>query len=266
MGSLVFVGAGLSGAQSMSLEALEAVKTADHVFLESYTTYIDKSFTAELEALTGIKPLEIGRREVEEGRMLLDAARSGKAILIAGGESMSATTHISLRIDAARQGISTHVIFAPSIFNAAPSMLGLHLYKFGRTVSIPRFGENYRPASPLRLIESNLNAGAHSLVLLDVDAEQHYFMTPGEAFGEILEMCRHIQSDRIGIATLACTVSRAGRRDGVTAAGSIARLLSLDYGSPPHCIVIPARLHFQEAEALSVFSGASEEELRDMVE
>lgn len=266
MGTLVFVGAGLSGSGSFSIDALDAVRSADRVFLETYTTLIDPSLPLELEKLTGKRVVPVGRAEVENGFSLLEAATSGRAVLIVGGEPMSATTHVSLRLEAAKKGIATDIVFAASVFTAAPSMLGLHQYKFGRTVSIPRFAENYRPVSPYRVAESNMSAGMHTLLLLDVDAEYSYFMSPNEAIAELLEMGKELGSTSIHGETVMCVVSRAGRRDSRSEAGSIHRLSTMEFGPPPHCLVLPGRLHFQEAQALMIFSGAREEELRSIIE
>lgn len=266
MGTLVFVGAGLAGAHSMSLEALDEIRHADSVFIESYTTFIDDAFADELHELTGKKLSNLRRSEVEEGTILLNAAKNGRTVLIVGGDSMSATTHFALRIDAAKRGIETRIFFGPSIFTAAPSLLGLHHYKFGRTVTIPKFRPGYRPISPFDSIASNFRAGLHTLVLLDVDAEHGYFMSPQEAFMEITEAGAASSPPVLADETLACTVSRAGRIDAKTATGRIGRLKLLDFGPAPHCIVIPSRLHFQEAEALMVFSGARREDITPLME
>jgi len=33
----------------------------------------------------------------------------------------------------------------------------------------------------------------------------------------------------------------------------------VDFGDPPHAIIVPGRLHFMEAEALLLFAGADKE-------
>lgn len=266
MGTLVFVGAGLAGVQSMTLEALDEIRRADSVFLESYTTFIDDSFNVELQKMTGKKPADLDRSEVEGGSRPLEAAEAGKAVLIVGGDSMSATTHFALRIEAAKRGIETRILFGPSIFTAAPSMLGLHHYKFGRTVTIPRFQKGFRPMSPFDAMVSNFRAGMHTLALLDVDSEHGYYMSPREALSEITEAGNASSHAMLNDELVACAVSRAGRKDAATVTGRIARLKQVDFGKGPHCIVIPSRLHFQEAEALMVFSGARREDITALME
>ena len=266
MGTLVFVGAGLAGAKSITLEALEEIRNSDSIFLESYTTFIDESFGEELHSLTGKRPENLSRSEVEEGSALLKASESGRAVLIVGGDSMSATTHFALRIEAAKRGIGTRIFFGPSIFTAAPSLLGLHHYKFGRTVTIPRFLQGYRPMSPFDAIVSNHRAGMHTLALLDVDTEKGYYMSPPEAFTEITEAGSSAEQSLLNDELVACTVSRAGRVDAKTVTGRVGELKKLDFGKGPHCIVIPSRLHFQEAEALMVFSAARREDITPLME
>lgn len=266
MGTLLFVGAGLSGISSLSMAAIEAVSSADAVFIDSYTTLLDSSFASDLGKAAGRRCELIGREALERGDALLDAASTGTAVLVVGGDSMSATTHSSLRIEASARGIETRLLFGPSIFTAAPALLGLHQYKFGRTATLPRFQPGYRPVSPFRLIESNMKEGAHTLVLLDVDAEHGYFMSPTEAFSEIIEMGAELSSVLLGEGTFCCTVSRAGGEDCATRAGRISRLRGEDFGAPPHCIVVPGRLHFKEAEALAAFSGAEQLELEGLTD
>ena len=48
-------------------------------------------------------------------------------------------------------------------------------------------------------------------------------------------------------------------------AGRVGRLQSYDFGSPPHSIVIPGRLHFMEAEALQVLAGAERSDLENNI-
>lgn len=266
MGRLVFVGAGLGGPRSLTSEALSVLKDSDEVFLEEYTTMLPDGFAEQLSAIIGKQVHTVGRKEVEDGKVILESSSSGKCAIVVGGDVMSATTHVSLRIDAARRGIETRIVFGQSIFTAAPSLLGLQQYRFGRTVSMPLFTEKYRPSSPLAMIEVNLKANLHTLVLLDIDAGSRYYMTPRTCFEQLLELSGAAAHSLLGEDSLACTVSRAGTAGYECHAGRISRLRLLDTGPPPHCVVLPSRLHFEEAEALVLFSGAESDEITGLID
>ncbi|MBX8637205.1 MAG: diphthine synthase [Thermoplasmata archaeon] len=261
MGRLVFVGAGLGGPQSLTPQALDVLKDSACVYLETYTTLLPEDFPGQLSSMIGKRVRVVGRKEVEDGSIILESASAGKCALVVGGDAMSATTHVSLRIEAARRGIGTEMVFGQSIFTAAPSLLGLQQYRFGRTVSMPLFTERFRPSSPLEMVEANLNANLHTLLLLDIDAESNYFMAPRTCFEQLLQLSRKAGHTLLNGSTLACTVSRAGSAGSETHAGSISRLIDIDTGAPPHCVVVPSRLHFEEADALVLFSGARRDEV-----
>ena len=106
------------------------------------------------EALCGKKVHVVSRRELEEenGAVILEAAKRGKAVFLVPGDPFIATTHVTLRIDAEKQGIKTRIIHGASIISAIISLSGLHNYKFGKTVTVPfprkLFGDTlqrYRP-------------------------------------------------------------------------------------------------------------------------
>jgi diphthamide biosynthesis methyltransferase len=55
---------------------------------------------------------------------------------------------------------------------------------------------------------------------------------------------------------LAIVVARAGSDDAMIKADKVSKLSKLDFGPPPHALIVPGKLHFMEAEALRVFAGA----------
>jgi diphthine synthase len=48
----------------------------------------------------------------------------------------------------------------------------------------------------------------------------------------------------------------------VVRADRVERLREIDFGSPPHVLIVPGKLHFVEAEALEVFAGAPKDMMR----
>jgi diphthine synthase len=91
------------------------------------------------EQMIGKKVQLIKRQDLEEdnGKIILQAAKAGKAVFLVPGDPFIATTHVTLRIDAEKQGIKTSVVHGISIMSAIVSLSGLHNYKFGKTVTVP---------------------------------------------------------------------------------------------------------------------------------
>ncbi|MBX8631665.1 MAG: diphthine synthase [Thermoplasmata archaeon] len=265
MGRLVFVGAGLNGVRGMTLDALSEISRADTVFVERYTTYLPDDFEAELLKRTGKRALPLSRKAVEDGHAVLESSRKGSCVLIAGGDAMTATTHSSLRIAASRNGIDTVIVPGSSILTAAASYSGLQHYRFGRVVSVPRFTDSFMPDSVLDNIMFNLENNLHTLLLLDVDQEKGYYMQPAECFSQLLHLSSRRNPPPITGDTFACVVSRAGMEDCATAAGRISSLAERDFGRHPHSVIIPARLHFAEAESLVEFSGAVRDDINSLI-
>jgi diphthine synthase len=57
---------------------------------------------------------------------------------------------------------------------------------------------------------------------------------------------------------LAVVVARAGAPEPLVRADWIKNLIDEEFGGPLHCLIIPGKLHFLEAEALVVLAGAPE--------
>lgn len=54
----------------------------------------------------------------------------------------------------------------------AVGAVGLALYNYGQTVSIPFFTENWQPDSFLERIRENMDLGLHTLCLLDIKVKE----------------------------------------------------------------------------------------------
>ena len=255
MAELIFVGLGL-GAGGVSMGALEALKACDRVFAEIYTAPVHDRALDDISKAIGKKIVILDRKEVEEGRELMEAAKAGRCALIVPGDPMVATTHVDLRMRATKSGIRTRVFHAASVATAAAGLLGLQSYKFGRTTTLPFTKPGYAPTSPYDAIEENLKQGLHTLVLLDIDAENNKAMTGAEGLRFLMELEKKIGRGALKDTTIVCVVARAGHEDALVRAGELGKLAKEDFGPPPHCIVIPGKLHFMEAEALVGLAGA----------
>jgi diphthine synthase len=250
LGELIFIGLGLHDGEDISVKGLKAVRAVTEVFAEFYTARLTGTDLIELEKALGRKFKVLTRQEVEDGRIILEAAKNGTVALLCVGDPMSATTHVDLRLRANQSGIKTRIIHGASIMTSAASVLGLQHYKFGRTVTIVFPKENFSPESHYDQISLNLKAGLHTLVLLDIDAEKDALMTANQAM-DILEKIE--KKKKLGVIrddTIICVVGRVGSDDPTVKCGFFKDMKKLNFGPPHHSIVIPGNLHFMEAEAL----------------
>jgi diphthine synthase len=255
MGELIFIGLGLHDEKGITLRGLDEARSADVVFAELYTSGLAGASVEAVERLIGKKIRTLARAQVEDGRIVLEAAARGKVAFLVVGDPMAATTHVDLRLRAASAHIPTRIVHGVSILTAAAGSLGLQVYKFGRTTTVPFPAAGFGPTSPLEAILENRRAGLHSLVLLDL-REDGAFLTPQDAIALLLQMAVKIGTRDFGPGTLACILSRVGSPEVRAVSGPIGALSNRDLGPPLHCLVIPGRLHFLEKEALVAFAGA----------
>ncbi len=231
---LMLIGLGLDSWE-ITVKGLRALKTANEVFYEEYTNQIAADYIAELERETALKFKKLDRSALEEGAgALIELSRNKNVALLISGDPLSATTHVSLFVDCAKADVKTEVYHAPSIFTEVADT-GLQLYKFGRTVTLSSKGES----STIGYIRKNLEAGLHTLVLLEPGLDPHLAIeTLSKAgFGKLV------------------VVARLGAGDSKIAYGGAESLEMLDFGSPPHSIVVPGPLHFMEKEILDGFEA-----------
>jgi len=253
---LVFIGLGLYG-EGVSLQGLREARGASLVYAELYTSLVPGLDLKQLEREIG-RPIKLVGREVVEEHPdeILEAAKRGKVAFLVPGDPMVATTHVDLRLRAARAGIETRVVHAASVASAALGTVGLQSYKLGSSATIP-FPEN-PSTKPYEVLAENRERGLHTLLLLDLRAEEGRFMTANEAIGIMLGLEEKMGKRVFTPDTLVVVVARAGAGDAVAKADKAKRLRELDFGPPPHVLIVPGKLHFLEAEALRVFAGAPE--------
>jgi diphthine synthase len=256
LNELVFVGLGLNDEKGISLNGLEEAKTASNVFIELYTSLLPDFSMPNLEALIGKKVQLLNRHDLEEenGKVIMDAATRGKAVLLIPGDPFIATTHVTLRIEAEKRKIRTRIVHGASIISAIIGLSGLHNYKFGKTVTIP-FPENFSE-TPYNVIAQNKKLGLHTLCLLDLKAEENRFLTIKEALEMLLEIEKKRNESLSNKETLVVGLARAGSRVPTLKADFIDVLLDFDFGAPPMTMIFPGELHFMEAEALVALAGA----------
>ncbi|MCD6512842.1 MAG: diphthine synthase [Thermoplasmata archaeon] len=251
---LSFVGLGLSR-NDISIKAIEEIKKADEVYAEFYTGRICDGIE-KIEEITGRKIKVIGREEMEDGRDILNEAMTKKVCIISAGDAMAATTHVELRLRAMEMGIETRIIHGVSITTAAASALGLQIYKFGRIISLPRPYGDYFPLSPYDGIKENVEAGLHTLILLDTENEP---MTANEAMEILMKMEERKKEGIFHDKALIAVLARVSCDDEIIKAGYLKEMVKMDFGKPLHSIVLPGKMHVMEAKALVEIAGAPEE-------
>lgn len=260
MPSLKFIGIGLNDEKGISLLGLEKARDSEVVLLELYTNSMPGLNLDSLEGMVGKHIRVIGRREIEDGRAILKEAANRDVALLVPGDPFVATTHVDLRLRAIKMGIPVEVVNAPSVISAAPGASGLQNYKFGRSATIT-FPD---PLSlfPYQVLKHNLSLGLHTLFFLDLRVEEGKFMRADEAIRLLL---RIEGQERLGVISedsLVVALARLGSPSQVVKAGKAGTLAGMDFGGPPHSLIVPGKLHFMEAEALVTIAGAEEETVR----
>jgi diphthine synthase len=248
--ALHLVGLGLHDAKDITVKGLERVRSADKVYAEFYTAILAGTSAAELEAFLGRPVVSLDRLGVEKGGdRLVAEAGDQEVVLLTAGDPMAATTHTDLVLRARKAGVAVSIVHAPSITTAAPGLLGLQHYKFGKTTTLVRPEPNWFPTSPFDAVSENHARGLHTLVLLDIKADQRYFMTANEGLDLLLRLAKERSEDWFGPGTQVGVVARAGAPEPRVATGTVERLRGVAFGPPLHCIVVPGELQVVEGEA-----------------
>lgn len=265
---LDFVGLGLFDEKDISLKGLEKIRNADKVYVEFYTSILMGTDLEKMEKLYEKKITLLSREDVEQHAedWLVDA-KDRNVVFLTGGDTMVSTTHVDLRLRAADMGIETTLVHGASIASAICGLSGLQNYRFGKSVTIPHpyvssRGVRVVSQTPYDTIKKNIEAGLHTAVFLDIDKDKGY-MTVNQAMDILLEvegkLGEGVMNDRLAVG-----VARAGSPSPVVKADYVEALRNYDFGGPLHIVVIPAELHFVEAEALVKLAGAPEEILENV--
>jgi len=257
-GSITFIGLGLFDDSDMSIKAYKAMQSCDLIFSEFYTSTMMGTTHSKLEKTIGKTITVLSREETEDGTKIINNAKNNHVCFLTGGDAMTATTHIDLRLRAIKEGIPTKVIHGISIVTAAPGLLGLQQYKFGRTTTLVTPEKQFFPTSPYDVIKNNKSLGLHTLILLDIQAEKNQFMTATEGIHILLEMEKKRQENILHEDDIVCVVCQAGSQQSKVFADTFYRLKDKKFGPPLHTLVIPGNLHFMEIEALQTLANLPE--------
>lgn len=247
MKKLYLVGLGLSSEQDLSLRAIKTLEKCGSVFAEQYTNFIQEGSMDRLREIIKKDVMVLKREQVEGEEIILAAAKEGATALIVPGDPMTATTHSSLLESAQKLGIETEIIHSSSIFSAAPGACRLQIYKMAKTATITYWRENFEPDSFIDLIKENIDRGAHTLCLLDVDMQ----MGPMRV-SKALQIIEAAQKKRgvqvIGKDTKMFALWHAGWPDQHIWAGRVSEFSEGMDREGPAVIIIPGKMHFNEEQ------------------
>lgn len=246
--TLHLIGLGLSDEKDITLRGLEAVKSCEVIYLENYTNV----FCAEIKSLEKLfnkKIIAAGRKLVEESDEIINEAKNKDVAFLVIGDPMIATTHTDLLLRARKEKVICEIIHNASVISAVAET-GLQIYKFGKTASIPFPEKSFEPENFYDVIKENKKINAHTLLLLDLRSEQKRFMTVNEAVNILLKIEERRKEGVFTEETLCVGCARLGSMNRIIRFGKAKKIANEKFGEPPHCLIVPARLHFVEEEAL----------------
>ena len=249
---LWFVGLGISGTRSIPIEVVKIIQKADFVYLESFTSPIYKQQEEEIKNMVNGSFKIAKRWLVEDGQEILKASKSSTVVLLSYGDPYVATTHIELRTRAKLEKIETNTIHSASAITSMIGEAGLQFYKVGRIVTI--MNEKKSIITPYTAIFKNLIQGLHSVILLEYNQDENYFLDPKDAISNLLDVEKEQKRNVVNNDTFAIVASRIGFETQKITSGKFSNLLKVDFGEPPHSIIITGKLHFTESDAINVLT------------
>ena len=249
--------------QSPSLKSLKIMEDCDKTYYESYTSpIIRENVFGELSQALSDSKVEVVKREfVEDGRVILDAAKDSTIALVCAGDPMVATTHQELRTRAIKLGIQTRVIHGSSIISCRwrrtrPPLLQLRedCHNDERTDAVHRLQHDIQKPAPRTTLDNTSGVERVYRILPRTSKSGQ------EPSGSRSRSSKRNTSEGIRFFLWS---------QGWELTMCISRLFhstkySRQYlGKPPHALVIPGKLHFTEREALSALFSKSAESFHD---
>ncbi|NOJ30474.1 MAG: diphthine synthase [Nitrososphaeraceae archaeon] len=264
---LWIIGLGINGAKGISLHALDILKTCDKIFIERFTSQLTDSDIDELHDILygqnkGNQIIKIVPRwYVEDGREILSMSSNEIIAILTYGDPFIATTLNELYVRAVKNSIQTGIIHAASGLTSLIGETGLHLYKFGRTVTV--MSDPQSCISVYNIVHDNLKSGNHSLILTEYsninNDNSPFFLDPKKVFQMLKEIETDVKYNVFTNDTFVIVASRIGSIKQNIIAGKIESLKDFDFGNGPHSIIVPGILHFTETDALRILSKIIDE-------
>jgi diphthine synthase len=250
---LWFVGIGINGYRGLSIAALDVLRKCDIVYIERFTGVLTEVDLEGLNSLLEMHTKPVQRWFVEDGRDLLEAARTKDVALVTYGDPLIATTYSELRSRATKNSIKTAILHSASGIASIIGESGLHVYKFGRMVTM--MSELHSAVTVYNTIFQNLLAGSHTLILTEYnhndESKEPFFLDPSSVFKMLLDAERVHKHEIFSDDTFAVVASRVGMQDQKITSGKVKSLLKVEFGIGPHSVIITGALHFTETQALA---------------
>jgi diphthine synthase len=262
---LWIIGVGINGYKGISIDALEILKKCDRVYIETFTSAISDNDLEGLNALinTGRQEYDIivpaQRWFVEDARELIEQSKAKNIALLTYGDPLIATTFTELYVRAVKKSVGVKIIHAASGISSLIGESGLHIYKFGRTVTMMSGFMSY--CSVYNTILDNLLAGNHTLILTEYanNNGKLFFLDPRYFFERMLQAEEDIKYGAFSQETFVIVGSRIGSEQQRFKSGKIKSLINMDYGVGPHSIIVTASLHFTELDSVKTLTFNSDE-------
>ncbi len=241
--TLFMIGIGLFDEKDISIRGLEIVKKCSSVYLENYTSILQNKIL-DLEK-SYCKKIIIADRDLVEGGGddIVQMAKYRDVAFLVVGDPMCATTHIDLYMRAKEKNVSVKVVHNASIVSAVGEV-GLEIYKYGKTTSIPFHNKNVK--TPVDAYRKNLSLGFHTLFLLDLDPKNSKYLS-------IQDACQYLIQNGVDKGRIAIGCARIGSDDQIIRTSDLENLGKFAYGNAPYCIIIPGNMHFVEEEAINMW-------------
>ncbi len=242
---LYLVGLGLSP-DHLSEEARRILSSVETVYLDTYTNVLREEDILAYERAVGRTFLRAQRKDLEDGmKKLIDEARRKDVAIAVSGDPFTATTHVSIYVEALRNDIPVQYVLGISIHTAAISLSGLQHYRFGSIVTVPYLWKE--SPSFYERIHRNMRNNLHTLLLFDLHPEPLDMKT---ALNALLYWEKRRRLRVIELGDLVVGMARIGREDCFRFVGTVEELLDVEWGDPPFSLVVPAELHPFEEETL----------------
>lgn len=254
---LLLVGLGIHGYAGLSAKALDSLLSIREIYVERYTSPMSESEIDGLKHLLNKDVKVVPRWFVEDGKEILKLAKNTDVALLVYGDPLIATTHLDLRVRAEKGGIKTKVLHASSSITSIIGECGLHIYKIGKIITLT--SERSSVTNTYYVVYNNLLSGSHTLILLEYNQDKNLFLKPNEALKILLESEKDEKREIFSDETFAIVASRVGVVDQSIVSGKIRSLLEIDFGEPPHSLVVPSSLHFTETDALAALTKLLDE-------
>ena len=229
---IYLIGLGLDDGE-ITEKGLKAIKSAEKVFAEFYTN-TETIDLQKIEIKSDSEIQKISRKEVEQKDKIIEDGKDSDVAFLVSGDALTATTHYDIKHRAEAKEIETEVIHAPSIFTSIAET-GLNVYKFGRTVTLPKDG---KPDSIINYIEKNDEIGLHSLILLDINLEADI------ASKKLLEMNPRFSEREVIV------LERANLDNQKISIMKLEEAANSDFGKTPHSLILTGNKSHKEKEFL----------------